>query len=139
MTAVDHPRGAAPTPPPVKTPRAATTVKNIPSVPTSIWLRATRVSSLGLRVTRSAIARISILVMLDPKRSPTANDALSCRTALMSVRSSGSDVAAATRMAPTHIPPSPVLSAMLSPSLASRIPAPATAAALMRKVSHEGT
>jgi hypothetical protein len=134
MTAVDHPRGAAPTPPPVKTPRAATTVKNIPSVPTSIWLRATRVSSLGLRVTRSAIARISILVMLDPKRSPTANDALSCRTALMSVRSSGSDVAA-----PTHIPPSPVLSAMLSPSLASRIPAPATAAALMRKVSHEGT
>ena len=56
----------------------------------------------------------------------------------MSVVSSGSEVAAATRIAPIHIPPRPVPRAITSPSRARRMPAPATAPALSRKISQAG-
>src|SRR5688572_8528872 len=79
-------------------------------------------------------ARITMLAMLLPKRSPAARSGAPRRTAEMSVTISGSEVAAARNTEPTHTPPHLVRAAITSPPRARNVPAPTIASALMSRV-----
>jgi len=78
------------------------------------------------RKTNAAVARIAILAMLLPNRSPRARSEAPRRIAEISVTSSGKDVTAATATAPNHKAPIPVRSARTSAQTASPTPAATT-------------
>lgn len=76
-----------------------------------------------------------MFAMLLPNRSPTARSGAPASDALMTVATSGSDVAPASRSIPTTSPPSPVRSAIWSPDLARTIPAATTTAEASAKAA----
>lgn len=98
--------------------------------PDSACARETSVSIAPRRACmRSAIARMSRLKRLDPRRSPTATSSSPLRTALMSTASSGSEVAPASRTDPTRSLPRPASAATRSAARARNPPATITNAA----------
>ena len=91
--------------------------------PVRRWVGLTVARRIPFRWKMSSKARFSRLKALAPMRLPTVKSGASTRvTALIPVKSSGSDVIAATTIIPIHTCPMPVLSAIISPYLATFFP-----------------
>ena len=119
---VSMPTHPSATPGGVRIATVASAVSPMAIEATLAWPSSTRAHTRP-RWRRSMTARIAMLAMLDPKRSPTAMSGAPAWAATTSVASSGSDVARAMINMPTNSRPSPVRSASSSPALARTTPA----------------
>ena len=106
--------------PNVAIPIPAVIVSKIATSPMSAFVGEAFLNKCLRMKMRLTAARIAMLAMLEPNRSPAPMSGTPSSTALMSVMSSGSEVAAASRREPIQRPPQPVSSAIVSASCASR-------------------